>query len=66
MDGSLVRRLVERLRRAILDDGVDYRGRRFSSLSAVAREITGARWSGPRFFGLYSPRLGKMRAGQNG
>lgn len=50
----------------VLDDGVDYRGRRFSSLSAVAREITGARWSGPRFFGLYSPRLGKMRAGQNG
>lgn len=27
-------------------------GRSFSSLSAVARHITGAQWSGPRFFGL--------------
>ena len=27
-------------------------GRTYSSLSAVARHITGARWSGPRFFGL--------------
>jgi hypothetical protein len=33
-------------------DGVEWRGRRYSSLSAVAREITGAHWSGPRFFGL--------------
>ena len=33
-------------------DGVIYRGKTFRSLSAVAREITGARWSGPRFFGL--------------
>lgn len=36
----------------MLDKGVDYRGQTWSSLSAVAREITGARWSGPRFFGL--------------
>lgn len=27
-------------------------GQPFRSLSAVARHITGARWSGPRFFGL--------------
>ena len=33
-------------------DGVIYRGKTYGSLSAVAREITGARWSGPRFFGL--------------
>lgn len=32
--------------------GYEYDGRTFSSLSAIAREITGARWSGPRFFGL--------------
>lgn len=31
---------------------VEWRGRRFASLSLVAREITGAHWSGPRFFGL--------------
>ena len=36
----------------VLDKGVDYRGKSWPSLSAVAREITGARWSGPRFFGL--------------
>ena len=33
-------------------DGVEWRGRRYPSLSTVAREITGAHWSGPRFFGL--------------
>ena len=36
----------------ILTDGVEWRGQRFRSLSVVAREITGAHWSGPRFFGL--------------
>jgi hypothetical protein len=34
------------------EDGFVYRGRNYNSLSAIAREITGARWSGPRFFGL--------------
>ncbi len=37
---------------AVLDDGVVYRGRRYRSLSEVARIITGTRWSGPLFFGL--------------
>ncbi len=36
----------------LLGDGVLYRGERRRSLSEVARAITGARWSGPRFFGL--------------
>lgn len=35
-------------------DGVEWKGRRYKSLSLVAREITGAHWSGPRFFGLRS------------
>jgi hypothetical protein len=35
-------------------DGVEWRGKRYRSLSIVAREITGAHWSGPRFFGLTS------------
>ena len=34
------------------EDGLSYAGRTYRSLSAVARAITGARWSGPRFFGL--------------
>ena len=29
-----------------------YQGKSYRSLSAIARTITGARWSGPRFFGL--------------
>lgn len=36
----------------VLDDDVVYRGRRYKSLSEVARAITGTRWSGPLFFGL--------------
>jgi hypothetical protein len=41
----------------MLDDGVSFNGKHYRSLSEVAREITGSRWSGPRFFGLRSPLL---------
>lgn len=34
----------------VQSDGVKWRGKRYRSLSVVAREITGAHWSGPRFF----------------
>ena len=30
-----------------------YRGMVYKSLTEIAKEITGAHWSGPRFFGLY-------------
>jgi hypothetical protein len=36
----------------VLENGALYQGRTYRSLSEVARVITGARWSGPRFFGL--------------
>lgn len=36
----------------ILDGGYLWKGRTYRSLSEIARSITGARWSGPRFFGL--------------
>jgi hypothetical protein len=36
----------------MLEEGVSFNGKRYRSLSEVAREITGSRWSGPRFFGL--------------
>jgi hypothetical protein len=32
--------------------GYVYRGKSYSSLSSIAREITGTRWSGPLFFGV--------------
>jgi hypothetical protein len=38
----------------VLDHDVVYRGRRYKSLSEVARTITGTHWSGPLFFGLKS------------
>jgi hypothetical protein len=34
------------------EDGVLFQGSCYRSLSQVAREITGVRWNGPRFFGL--------------
>ena len=38
----------------VLDKGFEYDGEHYRSLSAIAREITGVRWSGPRFFGISS------------
>lgn len=36
----------------VRDDGYEYQGRPYKSLSAVARAITGTRWNGWLFFGL--------------
>ena len=36
----------------VKEEGFTYAGRSYRSLTAIAREITGAHWSGPRFFGL--------------
>ena len=36
----------------VLDNGFDYDGERYPSLSKIAARITGAHWSGPRFFGI--------------
>jgi hypothetical protein len=38
----------------VLEDAILFRGKRYKSLSEVARVITGSRWSGPLFFGLKS------------
>lgn len=43
----------------VLDDGFEYQGRPYKSLSAIARTIAGTRWSGPLFFGLKAPRSAK-------
>ncbi len=40
-----------------VDGGFVWNSARYGSLSAVARAITGARWSGPRFFGLESDEV---------
>lgn len=36
----------------VVQGGFEYRDQRYRSLTAIARQITGAGWSGPRFFGL--------------
>jgi len=40
----------------VTDQGFLWNGTTYRSLSAIARAITGARWSGPRFFGLTESR----------
>ena len=40
----------------VLETGFLWRGESLASLSKIAREITGTRWSGPAFFGLNKPR----------
>lgn len=40
----------------VLEKGFSFRGKHYRSLSEVAREITGTRWSGPLFFGLKRSR----------
>jgi hypothetical protein len=45
----------------VLREGVSFKGKRYRSLSEVAREITGSRWSGPRFFGLRVPAMENQR-----
>ncbi|KQX23447.1 MULTISPECIES: DUF2924 domain-containing protein [unclassified Sphingomonas] len=36
----------------VREDGFQFQDRQYRSLTPIAREITGAAWSGPRFFGL--------------
>jgi hypothetical protein len=39
----------------VTEDGFEYAGTSYPSLTKIAKKITGAHWSGPRFFGLLSP-----------
>jgi hypothetical protein len=41
---------------AVLEDGFEYAGKAYPSLTRIAQTITGAHWSGPRFFGLADKR----------
>ena len=36
----------------VAENGFSYQERHYASLSEIAREIAGTRWSGPKFFGL--------------
>jgi DUF2924 family protein len=47
------------------EDGFEYDGQRYRSLTVIAERITGAHWSGPRFFGLIK-RARASRVGEAG
>lgn len=42
----------------VAKDGFDWNGRRYKSLSAIAKSITGTNWNGYRFFGLRAAERG--------
>ena len=46
----------------VMPEGFAWNGSTYTSLSQIARRITGTRWNGPRFFGLRS----KARAAKAG
>ncbi|USE80164.1 DUF2924 domain-containing protein [Cupriavidus gilardii] len=48
------------------DGQYEFDGRRYPSLSMIAREITGTRWSGPLFFGVKAPAKAKNPKKQGG
>lgn len=48
----------------VTQDGFEYAGINYPSLTKIARKITGAHWSGPRFFGL--PAKQSDQGGHNG
>ena len=50
-----------RLTVTVLDRGFEWNGRAYSSLTALAREVTGCHWNGRLFFNLTPRRRGKGR-----
>jgi hypothetical protein len=45
----------------VAEEGFEYKGERYKSLSEIARLITGTRWSGPLFFGLKQSAKNRVR-----
>ncbi len=43
----------------VLEQGFKMDGKEYTSLTAIAKKITGTNWSGPRFFGLNTKRVAK-------
>jgi hypothetical protein len=65
LPGSVLTREYQGIehRVAVAQDGqYEFQGRRYPSLSMIAREITGTRWSGPLFFGVKVPAGAKAKA----
>lgn len=45
----------------VTEDGFEFEGRRYRSLTHISSEVTGTHWSGPRFFGLKGKRTNKAK-----
>jgi len=45
----------------VLDNGFEFDGRRYKSLSAIAQEVTGKKWNGFLFFGIAGGRTAQGR-----
>ncbi len=50
----------------VTEDGFDYAGTSYPSLSNIAKKITGTHWSGPRFFGLLAKGRSHSSGAHNG
>jgi Protein of unknown function (DUF2924) len=50
----------------VTEDGFDYAGTSYPSLTKIAKKITGAHWSGPRFFGLLTKNRSNRSGGADG
>jgi len=62
LPGTVLTRVCNDVEHRVLVRGVrdfEYRGQRFTSLTAVARVIAGCSWSGPAFFGLKTVKKGE-------
>lgn len=62
--GTVLTRLYQDIEHRVTveaDGQYEYEGRRYGSLSIIAREITGTRWSGPLFFGLKQKQSDKKQ-----
>lgn len=46
----------------VVENGFSYHDHTYTSLSEIAREITGTRWNGPRFFGLRTPEESQKKS----
>lgn len=69
MPGTVLTREYQGIehRVTVAQDGqYEFEGRRYPSLSMIAREITGTRWSGPLFFGVKAPAKAKHPKKQGG
>ena len=49
----------------VTEDGFEYAGKSYASLTKIARKITGAHWSGPRFFGLKATNAPRLSIGDD-